>query len=294
MLPGSAIGGLANMAEEPHVSETLFKPNFVSLRKDFLEQRFPYPIAIDSLFDSSDPRFDVTELSAFSQVLEHERAYYESRGFVSGPVTVCIEGQTYTLDSNCLKIPAFVESDWLRILRCASRYLLVIESRRVFDDLCSCRRLRDMNIILLTGSGIPRMSARRLVRRLQEEFSVSVHLLTDNDTWGYFIYSTLARGAISPDVSFPWLSVKDIHFIGLRAGDGETLGINEQNVCTWRPLWDMRIECFRSYDCFRSSEWQSEFDAFEKQHYGLNLDSVIQQIGADQFVEKYLEPKLAI
>lgn len=270
---------------------TLFSPIALQSHPK-LTASLPYNIALKTLADSQDSSFDVVELSAFSQAIEHEVSLIESRGFLVGPVTIQVGDQAVDCNSGAIPIPGFVEEEGLRFSTHSALGVLLVETGTVFDALVKASFCKDVPFILVTGSGIPRASCRRLLHRLERELTLPVHLLTDNDTWGYFIYSVLKRGMIGPQMKCEYHALSDPHYVGIKAGEAASIGIADKVVRRAKPTWQPRLTELRKYDCFRDSPWPQEFDAFEKQAGGVDVKAVIAEVGITEFINGYLTPKL--
>jgi DNA topoisomerase-6 subunit A len=189
-------------------------------------------------------------------------------------------------------MPAFVESDALSIIECSASGVLLVPSDSVFFELLKADVARRLNLLLVTGPGIPRFATRRLLYRLSTELHLPIFLLSDNSTWGYFIFSVLKRGALAPHERFDYASIRDLRFLGLRAGVAERLPDEKDLLRPWKRHWEMRLQCLREYPCFKKAAWQQEFSAFEKQHGSVPLWSLYDSMGADTFISTFLEEPL--
>jgi len=276
-------------------TRTLFEPNCLKDHPEF--GQLPYCWAVRSLSnDSENQDFQELEPAIFSHVLEHEISLYEPRGWIIGPLKWKLGKQRATnlgKLTSPVRIPAFVEQDAVRFEQCTAQGILLVENERVFRHLAECGAWAELNVVLVTGSGIPRVAMRRLLHRFVEELKKPVYLLTDNDTWGYFIFSLLKRGMMGPHAFSECLGISDLRFVGLRADDAKSLS-KPIAIRPWKPIWDERIKHMRSYSCFRNKRWQQEFDRFEKQGGGVDLYTVCDSLGYKQFVREYLSQKLRL
>ena len=116
-----------------------------------------------------------------------------------------------------------------------------LKSSSVFLSLCQSRAAHELGLLIMTGAGVPRETTRRFVRRFSIEFGLGVHLLVDNDTWGYFIYSLLLRGAMGPHAHFPWAVPNDVNFIGIRSGDCAEIDLPHDRFRPWEEKWSTRL-----------------------------------------------------
>jgi DNA topoisomerase VI subunit A len=252
----------------------------------------PYWIAIQQLDDGDFPGWEV---SAISHILEHEQAYYEGRGYLAGPVHLAIgqEQQEISAHPIPISVPAWVEEDGLKILACGAKSLIIVDRKADFDYLQQSIDLAEHGLLLMTGCGIPRALARRLIRRLRTEMGISVHLLGDNDTWTYFTWSVLKTGAVVPGYQIPFLAIDDIGFLGITASDVEQRFDLERFRRPWKKGWNERLAAMAEYPCFDTPEWCKEFKQFAEHGYAVDLSSILVQIEGEHFWNSFILPKLA-
>jgi len=153
-------------------------------------------------------------------------------------------------------------------------------------------RMKRTGLALITGCGIPRLATRRLIHRLERECGLPVLLLADNDTWGYWIYSVLKRGLMAPGRESPYTAIKNLSFLGVRAGDWKKFAVPADQLRPWTKQWDLRLEALRNQRCFRSKIWQAEFDRFDAHRSALDLRVLVDHLGVDEFVRAFLAPRL--
>lgn len=162
---------------------------------------------------------------------------------------------------------------------------MFVESAPVFQALFEAEFCQSTGLLLATGSGLPRAPMRRVLHRIQQRFALPIYVLTDNDTWGYFLVSMLCRGALAPNGNVPQLAVEEPRYVGLRATSAYAAQNKQLFGRDWKPHWSTRLECLRMYDCFRSAAWQAELNAFEEQKCAVNLQTVLEGLGAPHLME---------
>ncbi len=220
---------------------------------------FPYHFWLQGQADRDSHRFPGVEAHAFAQVMEHEIQYYEHRGLCAGPISIRLKDGSAlgsVDDGHRFRIPTWVESDNVQFGDHPIAAVVLVEAWAVFDRLCRAKAWRKLNVVLICGHGIPRAGTRRFTHRLAEHSKAPVYLLTDNDTWGYFIFSLLKRGLLAPHEQYPWLAINDLRFLGIRAGDARDAIKGGLPPREWQSGWDARLRCLRRYDCFASEEWR--------------------------------------
>ncbi len=284
-----------SQSNDPWGQGTLFDPDFLYRNAYYAEKRFPYSLALQGFSDSESPSVPEDEVSVFSHVLEHEIYAYEPRGRIQGPLTFEDNRQDEKLLScqdRPVEIPCFVEPDVLPIIECNARAVLLIEHDGVFRLLADSGAMQELNLLLITGCGVPRLGTRRFLRRLERECGLPVLLLTDHDTWGYWIYSVLKRGLMAPAMESDFASIRNLSFLGVRSGDRSCFAVPSDRLRPWEHPWDLRLRELRKQSCFQSRQWQIEFDRFEADRWGLDLHVLVEHLGVDAFVSEVLSPRI--
>lgn len=188
-------------------------------------------------------------------------------------------------------LPDWVESDVLTFKRCDAEGILVVEKGGSAPGLHrACRALR-MNLLVVATQGIPGARTRRFVHRLHVEFKLPVYVLTDNDTWGYFLYSVLKRGMIAPAGVCPPLAAPRARYLGIRTGEAAAW-LPARVLVPSAPSWKARLRGLRRHACFGTPAWQAELVAFVGQRGGCDLEAFTGILGARRFAEAYIKPKL--
>ena len=91
---------------------------------------------------------------------------------------------------------------------CNTDKLSVAEISQELHALAKSTAMREMGVVLMTSVGIPRLGTRRLIHRLEQECNLRVLMITDNDTWGYWIYSVLKRGLMAPAFESRYMAIR--------------------------------------------------------------------------------------
>ena len=274
------------------VTRTLFSPDDWRPRAR-RDRGMPYTLVLHGLCNNEDERFDISELCAFSQTVEHEANLIELRGFIAGPIVFEVNGETTDCLEKPISIPGYVESEGTSFLSHSATGVLLVENSRIFDELANAGLCSALSVILVSATGIPRVNCRRLLSRLERELGLPVHMLMDNDTWGYFVFSMMARGMLGPHMTSKPHALRNPRFLGIRAGEAAKLGISSKVLRPPKPSWKLRMAEMRRYECFRNSIWEKEFDEFEPQAGGVDVRLVIAEMGTKEFIENYLAPRLA-
>lgn len=275
----------------PLPSKTLFDPHY----HEYMKIRAPYYLSVRLIEESNDESFPQDEVCIFSHVLEHEVAFYEPRGLLAGDIKLRINNtHIYSIgDYRSFILPNWVEEDGLEIVECKAKGILLVEHDIVFKNLTKSNRWKKLGLILATGYGIPRSELRRFLRRLSLECSLPIYLLTDNDVWGYFIFSVLKRGLMGPHEECKYLSITNLRHLGLFAND---IGYHEkyqEYIRPWKRQFDLRLNYVNKYVCFRSEEWQKEFKLFKENNCAIDLKDFYTTLGEEAFIDGYLADRVS-
>lgn len=246
--------------------------------------------------DDDDARkFVGAELWAFQHAMEHEYQYYEQRGHFIGPLVWQVAGENAQdlgqLVEPC-RMPRWVEADGLTLQSCSAAGILLVENGNVYEKLVAARAWKSANLLLALSSGLPRSGIRRLLHRITEQFQIPLYLLVDNSTWGYFIFSILKRGLLTPDATSDYLRISDLRYLGLFATDTEYAEVRASIARRWHPRWELRLNALRQYPCLQSPAWQAELELFSTRQHPTSLSKFIETIGSATFVQKWLAGSL--
>ncbi|MBI3828919.1 MAG: hypothetical protein HY291_05355 [Planctomycetes bacterium] len=269
----------------------------------------PTLASLRAITDEKDSTFHEDEIGIFQDLFENEYPYLPktaAHSKVWGALTLRFQdGMKKEADhiSKGLNIPD--HGDAFEVVRCKAQGILLVEKNTPANIFAACGAAKILDMLIIGSCGIPRAHTRRFLRHLQDQFRLPVYLLTDNDTWGYFIFSVLKRGLTAPYAKCRELALKDIRFLGLRTGDLELTGNAAHYRIGWEKHWALRLRAMSHYPCFAKKDWKKELQAFEAQRGKLELegmaDSYRRQFVSDNasmksgyiaFMEQYLKPKI--
>jgi DNA topoisomerase VI subunit A len=253
---------------------TLFDEK-VYQRKRFRQFGQLYSIALQLLARGDDTKFHDSEKSIFDDLARTEASLIEGGTMLSGPLMVSVDKRTIDCSRGRPKlISGWTEPPRLRFRSCSAKGIVLIEKGTPYCRLAATRVLQKSKLLLVCGNGIPRLDTRRILHRLQSEFHLPVYVFADNDTWGYFMFSALKRGSIVPHISYPESAVKDVRYIGLRAGDPPQPMDRSKVATRFKEQWSPRVRAMLKYSCFRSATWQRELKTFLQQRSKVEMDGI--------------------
>ena len=212
----------------------------------------------------SDPIIEDLEVSidALREEL-HLRA--ENRGSMVGPMTIRDTGDTIDLrrmGSGGWSIPSIVEPGRLDFVNTEAEFVLFIEKSAVWARLNEDRYWQTAKCMLLHGSGMAARGTRRLLRRMHEELKLPVYVVTDNDPWGFYIYSVIKQGSINLAYESMRMAVPKARFLGVMSSDIERFAIPKITAMAVTDEDSSRIDQIMRYEWFQSKRWQEELALF--------------------------------
>jgi len=206
---------------------------------------------------------------------EHMGIMHDAKGKMVGRVVVRSKG--YLIDCSRMGSGAYAippNPDALEIVEVDADYVLVVEKDAIFERLNEEEFWRRENCILITGKGQPDRSTRRMVRRLWEEFNLPVYVLTDCDSYGFYIYSVYRCGSISLSYESVRLATPGARFLGLTVTDIDRYKIPRNFIikATDRDL--KRARELLSYPWFSSEAWQRELKLFLRRKEKVEIEAL--------------------
>lgn len=283
-------------------SETLFNPAWYRRWRP----RLPCLEEVRALIDHDRPTAMGEEAYIFEDLLENEfpllpRAAAESR--LWGDLDVRVNGCRARPDRKKGWPIPFLGTTY-EVTRTRAQGVLLVHSGAIARRLADAGADRQLNLLLVASNGIPRAHTRAFLRHLQDRFRLPIYLLMENTTWGYFIFSVLKRGLVAPYAVNEGLALKDVRYLGLRAGDLFAVDDPEHYGLRWNPQWNLRLRAMARYRYFRGRAWQQELAAFKAQGCSFESFAMLSALrtlfegpqayhrAVRAFVEDYLKPKL--
>ena len=156
-------------------------------------------------------------------------------------------------------IPSIVEEDVIQFRKCDADYILLIEKGAVWNRFDQDRFWEKANCVIVHGQGQPPRGVRRLLYRMHNELKLPVFVLTDNDPWGYYIYSVVKQGSINLAFESVRMAIPKARFIGMSSFDAERFGINRTVTIAMKDEDIRRAKEIMNYPWFsKKKEWQKE------------------------------------
>ncbi|MBI2932164.1 MAG: DNA topoisomerase IV subunit A [Planctomycetes bacterium] len=234
-----------------------------SLREIYYRTKHTLKDSNENTFDSqdeSDPIIEDLEVTLAS-LREELHVAAEGRGSIVGNIVLVDDGDAI----DCTRagksghtVPSICEEPDIRIKRCGADFVLLVEKATQFNRLSEDKFWKRHNCVLLTGNGQPPRGVRRLCRRIHDEWRKPIHVLVDNDPWGYYIYSVVKQGSINLAFESQRMAIPNVRFIGLSSFDPEKHGLPRNVGIKLNDKDISRAKELMGYDWFQKKEWQRE------------------------------------
>jgi DNA topoisomerase-6 subunit A len=242
--------------------------------------------------DESDPIIE--DLEVMLDVLREQLNLNANRkGFMVGDITFTDSGDfidASKLGSGGFAIPSNVEDEIIKFKDTKAKYVLVIEKNAIGERLNEDKFWKKQNCILVTAQGQPSRGIRRLIYRLHNELDLPIHVFTDADAYGYYIYSVIKQGSINLAYTSANLAVPDADFVGLTLTDIDKYGLKEYTIKE-KDIDLKRAKELLNYQWFKAPEWQEEIKLMITKGYKAEQEALSGK-GIKFVSEEYLPDKI--
>ena len=218
---------------------------------------------VDDQSESDDIIEDLELITSNSR--EQLNVNANKNGSVVGKVTIEDSGDTIKWDklgSGGWSIPSNVEN--IKFKKVDATYIIYMEKAAVWERLNEDKFWNKQNCIILSSQGQTTRGIRRLLQRLYEEFKLPIYVLTDNDPYGFYIYSVIKYGSINLAHASERLAIPGVKFLGITAGDIEKYDLKKHFI-KLKETDLARLKQISEYDWFKNNkEWQKEFKSMKQ------------------------------
>lgn len=222
----------------------------------------------------------------------HLRA--ENKGAMVGPMTIRDTGDEIDLrrmGSGGWSVPSIVEENRIEMLNTEAEFVLFVEKGAVWSRLNEDRYWKKHNCMLIHGGGMAARGTRRLLRRMNEELKLPVYVLTDNDPWGFYIYSVIKQGSINLAYESTRMAVPRARFLGLSSFDAEEFKLGANVSMALKDEDRNRAEQLLKYEWFSDPRWQKELNHMKKTEKKYELEALSSR-GIRFISEEYIPQKI--
>lgn len=173
-----------------------------------------------------------------------------------------------------------------------AEFVLFMEKDAVWNRLNEDKFWKKYNCIIIESGGQATRGVRRLIRRLNKEFSLPVYMLVDFDPWGIYIYSVIKYGSIGLSHLSDMLSTPECKFLGLNGKDIDKYGLRK-HLIKLNDVDLQRLNEIKNYVWFKDKkEWKEQFDIMKKLGAKAEIEALSAR-GISFITEKYLPEKIA-
>ena len=215
----------------------------------------------------------------------------DRKGVVAGNVVVEDRGDEIDwskLGSGGWSIPSAVED--IKFKKVKADFILVIEKNAGFERLHEDKFWKKYNCILIGTGGQPARGTRRLIKRLSIEHDLPVYVMTDSDSYGWYIYSVIKSGSMALAHASDELGTPNVKFIGLTISDIERYGLQKSTIkATEQDL--KRAKELLEYPWMDYKEWKREIKLMLQKKVKAEIEALSAR-GLKFLSEVYLPEKI--
>ena len=242
----------------------------------------------------SDPIIEDLEV-AIGSLREELGLYAENKGAMVGPMTIVDNGDTINLTSmgsGGWAVPSIVENEIIQFGKCAAKYILLIEKGAVWNRFNQDRFWEKDQCLIVHGGGQPPRGVRRLVYRMHHELKLPVYVLTDNDPWGYYIYSVVKQGSINLAFESARMAIPAARFIGMSSFDRGRFEVSDSATIALNDKDTGRAKEIMAYPWFANKKpWQKEIGEMLRSGVKMELEAFSSK-DFSFITEQYLPEKM--
>jgi len=213
-------------------------------------------------------------------------------GSVAGKVIIEDKGDTIDwskLGSGGWSIPSNVEE--IEFKKVSAKYIIYMEKAAVWERLHEDKFWEKQNCIIMSSQGQTTRGIRRLLQRLSKEHNLPIYVLTDMDSYGWYIYSVIKYGSISLAHMADVLAIPNIKFLGITCDDIEKYKL-QKHLIKNTDQDVARLKQISEYEWFKNNkDWQRQFKLMKQ----LGAKAEIQALssrGISFISERYLPDKI--
>jgi len=264
-----------------------------SIRDMYYNLKKTLPGTKENTFDEqseSDPIIIDLEV-ALDVLRENLHLTTDRKGIVAGNVIIKDRGDLIDwskLGSGGWSIPSTVEE--IKFKKVDANFVLVVEKNAGFERLHEDKFWKKYNAILIGTGGQASRGTRLLIHRLNEEFKIPVYVLTDSDSYGWYIYSVIKSGSMNLAHASEELSTPNAKFIGLTISDIYKYHLEKMSIRA-KDVDIKRAKELMKYPWFQNEKWQKELNLMIKDKIKAEIEALSAR-GLKFITETYLPEKL--
>ncbi len=274
-------------------NELVDKNIHASIRDMYYNLKRTLPGTKENTFDEqseSDPIIVDLEV-ALNVLRENLHLTTDRKGIVAGNVVIKDRGDLIDwskLGSGGWSIPSTVEE--IEFKKVDADFVLVVEKNAGFERLHEDKFWRKYNAILIGTGGQASRGTRLLIHRLNKEYNIPVYVMTDSDSYGWYIYSVIKSGSMNLAHVSEELSTPKAKFIGLTISDIYKYNLEKMSIRA-KDVDIKRAKELMKYPWFQNEKWQKELNLMIKDKIKAEIEALSAR-GLKFITETYLPEKL--
>lgn len=226
--------------------------------------------------------------------LSREQLHVSANKMGSMVGSIVLEDSGDTIDCSKLgrggySIPSI--TDELIFKKVNAKFILYMEKAAIFERLNEDKFWQKNNCIILTSQGQTTRGIRRLLQRLYEEHDLPIYVLTDGDSYGWYIYSVIKYGSIALAHAAERLTIPGVKFLGITMDDVVKYDLKKHFI----KLEDhdiSRLKQISEYEWFKDNkEWQHQFKMMKEFNAKVEIQALSAR-GISFISEHYLPEKI--
>ena len=245
------------------------------------------------ILHNSDPIIEDIEVT-IDALREELNLFASNRGALVGDITVYDLGDKIDcsrMGSGGWSVPSIVEPNVVQFKDCKAKYILMVEKDAVWRRLNEDKFWKKEKCLLIHGQGMAPRGVRRLLYRLVNELNLPLYVMTDNDSWGYYIYSVIKQGSINLAYESQRMAVPSAKFLGLSSFDKEEYKLPDNVTIKLNDQDKDRAKQILEYPWFQKKEWQKEIKYMLEKGVKLELEALSSK-GISFVTDTYLPDKI--
>lgn len=226
--------------------------------------------------------------------LSREQLHVSANKMGSMVGNIILEDSGDTIDCSKLgrggySIPSI--TDELNFKKVSAAYVLYMEKAAIFERLVEDQFWKKNSCILITSQGQTTRGIRRLLQMLSEEQNLPIYVLTDADSYGWYIYSVIKYGSIALSFASEKLTIPGVKFLGITMDDVIKYDLKKHLI----RLEDhdiARLKQISEYEWFKDNkDWQRQFKTMKEINGKAEIQALVTK-GISFISDVYLPSKI--
>src|SRR3989338_10670109 len=216
----------------------------------------------------------------------------DRKGIVAGNVIIQARGDSIDwskLGSGGWSIPSTI--DEISFKKVDADFVLVVEKNAGFERLHEDKFWQNHKCVLIGTGGQPSRGTRLLIQRLNKEHKLPVYVMTDSDSYGFYIYSVIKSGSISLAHVSDRIATPEAKYLGLTISDIYEYDLKKATIKA-KDVDIKRAKELLNYDWFKKNpKWQKEINLLIEKGIKAEIEALSHR-GLKFMSETYLPEKL--